>query len=72
VISESGIGPVAVRRKLGMVFQQFDLFDHLDVLATARALLLDEITSALDPDQVLTDPQTPEAQRFLMRVLRAW
>ncbi len=179
VVTEPGVDPVAVRRKLGMVFQSFDLFDHLDVLANVtiglvrahgmereqadargrelltrfglagrerdhphdlsggqqqrvaiaralagrpRALLLDEITSALDPElvgdvlsavaelkvegvtmviathemsfarefadevcflheglihergapeQVLSEPQTPEAQRFLKRVLRA-
>ena len=109
VVTEPGIDPVAVRRKLGMVFQGFDLFAHLDVLdnvtiglrrahgvdkeeayargrdllaqlglegrehdrperlsggqqqrvaiaralaARPRALLLDEITSALDPELV--------------------
>jgi polar amino acid transport system ATP-binding protein len=109
VVTEPGVEPVAVRRKLGMVFQGFDLFSHLDVLdnvtlglrrahgepkesayargrellaqlglqgrehdrpdrlsggqqqrvaiaralaARPRALLLDEITSALDPELV--------------------
>jgi polar amino acid transport system ATP-binding protein len=109
VVTEPGVDPVAVRRKLGMVFQGFDLFAHLDVLdnvtiglrhahgvgrdeadargrdllaqlglegrerdrperlsggqqqrvaiaralaARPRALLLDEITSALDPELV--------------------
>jgi polar amino acid transport system ATP-binding protein len=109
VVTEPGVDPVAVRRKLGLVFQGFDLFSHLDVLdnvtlglrhahdvpkeeaaargrellaqlglegrerdrpdrlsggqqqrvaiaralaARPRALLLDEITSALDPELV--------------------
>lgn len=109
VITDPSVDPVAVRRRLGMVFQQFNLFPHLSVLqnvtlapvrahgipraeaeATARellarfglagkedalpdrlsggqqqrvaiiralagkprALLLDEVTSALDPDLV--------------------
>jgi polar amino acid transport system ATP-binding protein len=109
VVTEPGVDPVAVRRKLGLVFQGFDLFAHLDVLdnvtiglrrahgvakdqahargrellaqlglegrehdrpdrlsggqqqrvaiaralaARPRALLLDEVTSALDPELV--------------------
>ena len=109
VVTEPGADAVAVRRKLGMVFQGFDLFAHLDVLGNVtlglerahgmdresarargrellarlglegrehdrpdrlsggqqqrvaiaramahspRALLLDEITSALDPELV--------------------
>jgi polar amino acid transport system ATP-binding protein len=179
VVTEPGVDAVAVRRRLGMVFQGFDLFTHLDVLDNVclglirahgvapqhaeergrdllarlglegrehdrpdrlsggqqqrvaiaralapfpRALLLDEITSALDPElvgevlaavadlkaegvtmviathemgfardvadevcflhdgqilergrpeAVLEDPQRPETQRFLRRVLEA-
>jgi polar amino acid transport system ATP-binding protein len=109
VVTEPGVDAVGVRRRLGMVFQGFDLFSHLDVLANVtlglerahgvtraeardrgrellaqlglegrehdrperlsggqqqrvaiaralavrpRALLLDEITSALDPELV--------------------
>ena len=109
VITDPSVAPVAVRRRLGMVFQQFNLFPHLDALANVtlapvrahgmsraeaeargrellarfglagregerpdnlsggqqqrvaiaralatrpRALLLDEITSALDPELV--------------------
>jgi polar amino acid transport system ATP-binding protein len=109
VVTEPGVDAVAVRRRLGMVFQNFELFGHLDVLdnvtlglvrahrmpreeayargrdllaqlglagreherperlsggqqqrvaiaralaARPRALLLDEITSALDPELV--------------------
>jgi polar amino acid transport system ATP-binding protein len=109
VVTEPGIDAVGVRRRLGVVFQGFDLFSHLDVLdnvtlglirahgvdreaardrgrallaqlglegreherperlsggqqqrvaiaralsAQPRALLLDEITSALDPELV--------------------
>ena len=32
VVTEPGVDAVAVRRRLGMVFQGFDLFSHLDVL----------------------------------------
>ncbi|MEA2400406.1 MAG: polar amino acid transport system ATP-binding protein, partial [Thermoleophilaceae bacterium] len=32
VVTEPGVDPVAVRRRLGMVFQNFELFGHLDVL----------------------------------------
>ena len=109
VITDPSVAPVAVRRRLGMVFQQFNLFPHLDALANVtlapvrahamsrpeaeargrellarfglagrehdhpdqlsggqqqrvaiaralatrpRALLLDEVTSALDPELV--------------------
>ncbi len=177
VVTEPGVDPVAVRRRLAMVFQSFDLFPHLSVLDNValapvrahgvprdeardrgrellarfglggreddrpdrlsggqqqrvaivralatrpRALLLDEVTSALDPElvgevldavrelkgegmtmlltthemgfarevadevcflhegrilergapaAVLDDPQRPETQRFLRRVL---
>src|SRR6187200_2621307 len=33
VITDPSVAPVAVRRRLGMVFQQFNLFPHLDALA---------------------------------------
>ena len=109
VITDPSVAPVGVRRRLGMVFQQFNLFPHLDALANVtlaplraqgmaraeaeargrellarfglagrehdhpdrlsggqqqrvaiaralatrpRALLLDEVTSALDPELV--------------------
>jgi polar amino acid transport system ATP-binding protein len=109
VVTEPGVDPVGVRRRLGMVFQAFNLFPHLTVLENVvlapvrahgvprdeahaharellerfglgdregqlpdrlsggqqqrvaiiralatrpRALLLDEVTSALDPDLV--------------------
>ena len=109
VITDPSVAPIAVRRRLGMVFQQFNLFPHLDALANVtlapvrahgmsrseaeargrellarfglagrehdhpdrlsggqqqrvaiaralatrpRALLLDEVTSALDPELV--------------------
>ena len=32
VVTEPGVDAVGVRRRLGMVFQGFDLFSHLDVL----------------------------------------
>ena len=32
VVTEPGVDPVAVRRRLAMVFQSFDLFPHLSVL----------------------------------------
>jgi polar amino acid transport system ATP-binding protein len=179
VVTDPSVDPVAVRRRLGMVFQAFNLFPHLTVLqnvalapmrahgtpraeaeerarellarfglgghedrhpdrlsggqqqrvaivralaTSPRALLLDEVTSALDPelvgevlavvrelkesgmtmliathemgfahevadevcflhegvilergapDRLLTDPQRPETQRFLRRLLDA-
>ena len=109
VVTDPSVDPVAVRRRLGLVFQQFNLFPHLDALANValapvrahgtpraeaeararellarfglegrehdrpddlsggqqqrvaiaralatqpRALLLDEVTSALDPELV--------------------
>ena len=36
VITDPSVAPVAVRRRLGMVFQQFNLFPHLD--APIRAI----------------------------------
>jgi polar amino acid transport system ATP-binding protein len=70
-ISEPGLDADPIRRRIGMVFQSFNLFPHLTVAenialaprkvqgrakaqaeATAVELLLDEITSALDPELV--------------------
>ena len=71
---------MASRRRLGMVFQSFNLFPHLSVLqnvtlapvkAHGRSRREGRVLEQGEPDRILRDPERPETRQFLRRLIEA-